>query len=46
MKVQLKIFNPQDQLIHSVGNLGYGRGVCIDNDSNVFVTDNNTLYKF
>ena len=33
---QLKIFNPQDQLIHSVGNLGYGRGVCIDNDSNVF----------
>ena len=45
---QLKIFNPQDQLIHSVGNLGYGTGVCIDNESNVFVSSfyDNAIYKF
>ena len=44
---QLKIFNPQDQLIHSVGNLRYGTGVCIDNESNIFSSfQNNTIYKF
>ena len=45
---QLKIFNPQDQLIHSVGNLRCGIGVCIDNESNVFVSSSyaNTIYKF
>ena len=35
---QLKIFSPEGKLIHSVGNLQYSAGVCIDNDSNIFVT--------
>ena len=35
---QLKIFSPEGKLIHSVGNLQLSAGVCIDNDSNIFVT--------
>ena len=34
---QLKIFSPEGKLIHSVGNLQRSAGVCIDNDSNIFI---------
>ena len=45
---QLKIFSPEGKLIHSVGNLQYSAGVCIDNDSNIFVTSESDrkVYKF
>ena len=45
---QLKIFSPKGKLIHSVGNLKNSAGVCIDNDSNIFVTSetDNKVYKF
>ena len=44
----LKIFSPKGKLIHSVGNLQLSTGVCIDNDSNIFVTSDidNKVYKF
>ena len=38
---QLKIFSPEGKLINSVGNLHYSSGVCINNDSNIFVTSEN-----
>ena len=45
---QLKIFSPKGKLIHSVGNLQYSAGVCIDNDYNIFVTSesDHKVYKF
>ena len=45
---QLKIFSPQGKLICSVGNLQASAGVCIDNDSNIFVTSlsDKKVYKF
>ena len=45
---QLKIFSPEGQLIHSVGNLHYSAGVCIDNDGNIFVTSltDRKVYQF
>ena len=45
---QLKIFSSEGKLIHSVGNLQYSSGVCIDNNSNIFVTSeiDNKVYKF
>ena len=45
---QLKIFSPEGKLIHSVGNLQFSSGVCIDNNSNIFVTSeiNMKVYKF
>ena len=45
---QLKIFSPEGKLIHSVGNLQCSSGVCIDNDSNIFVTSESDMkvYKF
>ena len=44
----VKIFSPEGKLIHSVGNLEYSSGVCIDNDSNIFVTSQSDwkVYKF
>ena len=38
---QLKIFSPEGKLIHCVGDLQYSAGVCINNDSNIFVTSEN-----
>ena len=45
---QLKIFSPEGKLIHSVGNLRCSGGVCIDNDSNIFVISESDkkVYKF
>ena len=45
---QLKIFSPEGKLIHSVGNLQCSAGVCIDNDSNIFITSeiDHKVYKF
>ena len=45
---QLKIFSPEGNLLHSVGNLQASAGVCIDNDSNIFVTSlsDKKVYKF
>ena len=45
---QFKIFSPEGKLIHSVGNLQNSAGVCIDNDSNIFVTSesDHKVYKF
>ena len=45
---QLKIFSPEGKLIHSVGNLQCSSGVCINNDSNIFVTSETDykVYKF
>ena len=45
---ELKIFSPEGKLIHSVGNLQSSTDVCIDNDSNIFVTSesDNKVYKF
>ena len=45
---QLKIFSPEYKLIHSIGNLQLSAGVCIDNDSNIFVTSQSDkkVYKF
>ena len=47
-KGQLKIFNPQDQLLRSVCSLQCSTCVCINNESNIFVNsfNNNTIYKF
>ena len=44
----LKIFGPEGKLIHSVGKLEHSTGVCIDNDSNIFVTSlfDKKVYKF
>ena len=45
---ELKIFSPEGKLIHSVGNLQLSIGLCIDNDSNIFITSeiDNKVYKF
>ena len=45
---QLKIFSPDGELIHSVGNLHYSAGVCIDKDGNIFVTSlaDRKVYQF
>ena len=45
---QLKIFSPEGKLLHSVGNLQCSSGVCINNDSNIFVTSeiDKKVYKF
>ena len=45
---RLKIFSPDGELIHSVGNLKYSAGVCIDNDGNIFVTSltDRKVYQF
>ena len=45
---QLKIFNQLGQLIHSVGKFQYSTGVCIDNQSNIFVINqvDNQVFKF
>ena len=45
---QLKIFSPEGKLLHSVGNLQASAGMCIDNDSNIFVTSlsDKKVYKF
>ena len=45
---QLKIFSPEGKLIHCVGNLQFSSGVCINNDSNIFVTSeiDRKVYKF
>ena len=45
---QLKIFSPEGKLIHSVGNSQLSAGVCINNDSNIFVTSeiDKKVYKF
>ena len=45
---QLKIFSPEGKLIHSIGNLRHSAGVCIDNDSNIFIVSQSDwkVYKF
>ena len=45
---QLKIFDPQGQHVHSVGNFERSSGVCIDNESHIFVTSegDKKVYKF
>ena len=45
---QLKIFDPQGQHVHSVGNFEYSSSVCIDNESHILVNSecDNKVYKF
>ena len=45
---QLKIFDPQGQHVHSVGNFQNSSGVCIDNESHILVTSESDkkVYKF
>ena len=45
---QLKIFDPQGQHVHSVGDFQNSSGVCIDNESHIFVTSecDNKVFKF
>ena len=45
---QLKIFDPQGQHVHSVGDFRNSSGVCIDNESHILVTSesDNKVYKY